>query len=129
VAYSITANKGLNLTYTGDPLLFVVPFMAISCFVLSIFMYKQQLNLATNKDSASNKLVAYQTAMIVRCALLEGPSLFGIVSYLITGNLFFLIISGLIILYFISIRPTKDAVANDLNFSYDEMTELNNRFR
>jgi len=124
VAFSITENKGINVKYTGDPFLFVVPFMAISCFVLSTFMYKQQLALAVNKETVSDKLMAYQTAMIVRCALLQGSSLFGIVTYLISGNLFFLLISAAIILYFITIRPTKDSVATDLNLSYDEKAEL-----
>jgi len=91
---------------------------------MSNFMFKKQLDLAVAKSSLNEKLGGYQTALIIRFALLEGPSLFGIVSYLLSGNLLFLAISGLIILYFITIRPTRDKVETDLNLDYQEKTEM-----
>ena len=114
----------IDIKNSNDPFLFAVPILAIGGFIASNLMFKQQLSSSLNKDTPNDKLMGYQTALIIRLALLEGPSLFGIVTYLITGNFLFLIISGLLMLYFISIRPTKVKIENDLNLSYEEKTEF-----
>jgi hypothetical protein len=113
-----------NLKDTHDPFLLVVPIMAIGSFTASVIVFKQLLNAATAKEPLSAKITAYQSALIVRFALLEGASLFGIVTFLLTGNLLFIGISGLLVLYFLIIRPTKDKVQTDLNLSYEETSEL-----
>lgn len=59
--------------------------------------------------------------MIVRFALCEGPALFGIVVTGITHNLFYLLMSAIIVLYMLLIlRPTKDRVETDLNLNFEE---------
>ena len=115
---SITPQKGIDVTNTV--FLFVVPAVAIGCFALSAFLFKTNLNIAVNKVTLKEKLMLYQSALITRFAPLEGASLFGIVTYMQTGNLLFIIISGLLALYFLSLRPTKDKIENDLNLSYED---------
>ena len=119
-ALSITPQKGIDVSNTKDVFLFVVPIMAVGCFALSAFLFKKNLSIAVNKATLKEKLMAYQTAFIVRFAPLEGASLFGIVCFMQTGNLLFIIISGLLALYFLSLRPTKDKIENDLNLSYED---------
>jgi hypothetical protein len=117
---SITPQKGIDVSNTKDVFLFVVPAMAIGCFALSAYLFKTNLNIAINKTTLEEKLMIYQSALITRFAPLEGLSLFGIVTYMQTGNLLFIIISGLTALYFLSLRPTKDKIENDLNLSYED---------
>lgn len=120
VAITVTHNGKLDMHNTNDPFIYIVPIAAIGSFVLSNFIFKQQLAIAVNKDTLNGKLTTYQTALIMRFAPLDGAALLGIVIYLNSGNLLFLIISGLVALYFITIRPTKEKIENDLNFSYQE---------
>ncbi len=115
-----------DISNTADPFLFVVPVMAIACFAISNFLFRQQLTIAAGKPTVAQKIQTYQAASIVRFAPLEGASLFGIVTYMLTGNLLFISISGLIILYFIFIRPTKDKIVTGLNLDYQEKAELDN---
>jgi hypothetical protein len=122
VAFIQIGKIQIDIKNNNDPFLFLVPLLAVGGFIASNLMFKQQLNSSIKKDSLNGKLMGYQTALIIRCALLEGPSLFGIVTYLITGNCLFLIISGLLMLYFISIRPTRVKIENDLNLTYEEKT-------
>jgi hypothetical protein len=77
-----------------------------------------------NKTTLLEKLTGYQAALIVRFALLEGPSLFAIVVFTLTNNWFFLLISVCIIVYFITLRPGTEKVADDLQLNYDEKLEL-----
>ncbi|WP_184550430.1 hypothetical protein [Mucilaginibacter sp. FT3.2] len=131
MAFVVNKNAiSLNLKNTNNDVFFLlVPIFAISCIALGIFIFKKQLsdtqqNTSAFDKSLSDKIKRYQAAFIVRAALTEGPSLFGIVVFLLTGNLFYLIISGCIIVYFLTLRPTIDGVADALQLSYDEKQEL-----
>ena len=112
--------KGIDITNTNNPFLFVVPVVAIGSLILSTILFKKNLGMAINNPTLKGKLMGYQTALITRFAPMEGASLFGIVSYMQTGNLLFILITGLIMLYFLSLRPTKDKITNDLNLAYED---------
>lgn len=113
----------------NDVFFYIAPLMAITCTVVGGFLFNQQLGkfhqqAAGSGKTLSEKLQAYQSALIVRYALLEGPSLFGIVCFLITGNLFYLLISACLIITMISLRPSVNAAEAYLQLSYDETQQL-----
>ncbi|HTE01211.1 MAG TPA: hypothetical protein VK668_18120 [Mucilaginibacter sp.] len=124
VAFFLYKQTGFDIKTYNDPLLYLVPIVAITCAIVGNLLYKQLIAKLTDKNSLREKLTGHQTASITRFALLEGPSLFGIVAYMSKGNLFFLLISGIIMLYFLSLRPTTEKVASDLNLSYEDKMEL-----
>jgi hypothetical protein len=111
----------INVRNPRDPLIFIVPLIAAGGFVASNVLFKKKVNEIGKTASLKIKLIDYQTALIIRFAALEGPSLLGIVAFLITGQLFFLVISGAIILYFIHIRPTKQSIEETLELNYQEL--------
>jgi len=111
----------LNL---NDTFFIVEVILVTSSVIASNFLFKQNLDKARQQTEVSGKLTRYQSALIIRYALLEGPSLFGIVVYMITGNVFFLAISSALILYFLFLRPTKQMIKDDLQLSYDEAETL-----
>ncbi len=108
----------------SDSYFFIVIGLAVGGFAASNFLFKQNLNKANEQTDIKSKLAKYQSALIIRYALLEGPSLFGIVVYLLTGNLFYLIVSIVIMLYFLSLMPTKEKIKEELQLSYDEAAVL-----
>ena len=126
VTYSITSPKGIiHFTFqNNDAFTSVAILLAVGGFFLGNFLFKQELNSATEKSSLREKLMAYQTGLIKRLAPMEGGSLFSIVVFMLTGNLFFLLIAGLIIFYFITLRPTKGKIQTDLSLSYEEQMEM-----
>ena len=71
------------------------------------------------------KLDAYRAALILRYALLEGPSMFAIVVYLVTGGIIFILLAALIVFYFVTIRPNKENVIKDLDLNPNEEQILN----
>lgn len=115
----------INVRNIHDPLLYLVPLFAVSGSVLGNVLYKSKVNSIPKTDSLKGKLTAYQSAMIIRFALLEGPSLFGIVAFMLTGELFFLIVSAMLIIYFIYLKPTKSSIQDALDFSYQEQDAFN----
>ncbi|CAN5436190.1 hypothetical protein BH09BAC6_BH09BAC6_28740 [soil metagenome] len=124
IAFLKTANQYFDLKNTGDPLFFIVPMVAIGGFAVGNFLFKKALITIAVQDQLNEKLKVYQSALITRAAMLEGPSLFGIVCFMITGNLFFLAIPGVIVLYFLTLWPTKQKMENDLDLTYEEKMEF-----
>jgi hypothetical protein len=121
VVLSINDRIIINVRDMHDPMVYLVPLLAVTCFFLSNFLFKKALSSAIKPESTlRQKLMYYQTALIIRLALLEGPSLFGIVAFFLTGSLFFLLISAFLVCYFSYIRPTKDNIEEVLELSYEE---------
>lgn len=107
-----------------DKLFFLVPndgegLVFIAVGVLSLIFSRVLFNkLIGNIDPTSNansKLTQYQTAFLVKCALLEAGALANIVACLIDGNLFFLIVAGINFIALVMARPTASKVAYDLS--------------
>ena len=105
--------------------LVIVPLIVIGGFLSSRFIFKARLNTIKNQDNLIVKMTDYRGTLIIKYALLEGPSFFSIVVFLLTGDYLFLGLSGLIIVYFFFIRPTSEAAVNDLELSIMEVQYIN----
>lgn len=104
--------------------LFIVPLFAFGGILGSNIMFKKGLSEAKSKKGLLDKLNFYRSALIVRYALLEGPSFFSIVVYLLTGDLLFLGIAAFIIVIFLIIKPSPEKAINDLELSHEEKQVL-----
>ncbi len=123
-AAAFMTTKNHATSKSDEVFIYVAPILALSGFAISNISFKTLVNKIDSQSPLKTKLTAYQSALIVRFALLEGPSLFAIVSFMLTGNLIFLGVSGAIIAYFIYLRPTKQKTEDDLNLGYEEKAEL-----
>lgn len=61
-------------------------------------------------DDAGKLMFAFQTSTIIRCALIEGPAFFCLVTYMSTGALPSLILAGLLWLGLVAQFPREGAV-------------------
>jgi hypothetical protein len=125
IALFLKKQTTLN-TSKDTQFLVIAVILSITGFFVGNLMYKRIIATTTKKETLTDKMPVYQSALITRYALLEGASLFSIVSYFITANFIFLIIAGVIIAYFITLRPTIDTVAEELSLTYEEKLELEN---
>ena len=124
VAFVDTKSTGFNLKLGSDPFFYIVPFLIVAGMLSGSFLFTDQISKAVDKNSLSEKLAGYQTALIIRFAIAEGPSLLGIVGYMLTGNVIYLILVGFNVIYFILIRPTKDKIGEDLSLTNDEKNAM-----
>jgi len=118
VTYTQFGASKFDIKNTADPLLYVVPLFAITSFIASVILFKLLVSKAAGKETLTEKVMAYQTALLVRFAILESASLFGLVVFFSTHNLFFLLVSIILMVYFLTLRPTKDKMDYDLNLTY-----------
>jgi len=102
-----------------------IPFLVtlLMAFAVGPVIYKKLLSQVHGK-SLTIKLNQFRAASIVKYALIEGPSLFGIVIYFLSGNFFYLLVSGLLIIYFLTLRPTKEKIEKGLNLDYKEKEQF-----
>ena len=117
IAFALIENRELRWNDTDDIFFFIVPIAAISGIILGNILYKKGLESLVDKNSLKEKLTGFQTVLIIKYALLEGPSLIGVVAFFSTGNLLYLLISGVLIIYFFLQRPSKEKIMNDLDLS------------
>jgi len=124
VAFAETSSTGFNLKLGSDPFFYIVPFLIVAGMLLGSFLFTEQISKLADKALLNEKLAGYQTALIIRFAIAEGPSLLGIVSYMLSGNVIYLILVGFNVLYFITIRPTNAKLAEELSLTNEEKISM-----
>lgn len=105
---------------------FIVPVVVLMSIFVSSFVLKNRLPSIQQKTTLSAKLIDYRTYFISKLALLEGAALFSIVSYMLTGGILFLALAGLVILVFLTHRPSKESIIQDLLLNHQERVMLDN---
>jgi hypothetical protein len=124
VAYAQSSKVFFGIHYMDDVFMYIVPLAAIFGFIAGYGIFKKQLAALGNKSSLGEKIIGYQSALIIRYALLEGPSLLAVWAYLLNNNLFYLAVASLLIIYFIFLRPTMEKIENDLGLNFNEKIEF-----
>lgn len=86
----------------------LVPIAAVA---MSNFLFKSQLKQVDTNLKLENNFAIYQSASIVRWAILEGAAF--VILFIIPD---FIIFGILVILYLISLRPTGERIKRDLQY-------------
>ena len=120
VAFAQTTRMYFGVMNMDDQFVFIAPVLALGGFFGGYLIFKKQKYLLREKENLLDKLAGYQSVLITRFALILGPSLFSIVAYILSGNIFFLVITAFMTLYFIFLRPTREKIEADLRFSFDD---------
>ena len=115
-----------NTAELRDIFLIIVPLFAFGAFMGSRFIFSMKLNQAKEKSDLTDKINEYRSILIIRFALLEGAALFSLVIYLLTGDYIFLIIAGLMVVYFSLLKPTTDKLIFDLELGHDDKAKIMN---
>ncbi|MBK0380809.1 hypothetical protein [Mucilaginibacter segetis] len=116
----------INVTDTHDPFIYIVPVFAVGSIIVSNILYHKKISNVVQVSTLSDKLAAYQTALIVRYAPLEAASLFSIVSFMLTGILFLLVVTSLMIVYFIYLKPSAENIKAALHPDYTQQDLFKN---
>jgi hypothetical protein len=80
---------------------------------------------AAMKPTLSEKLRGYQTASIIRYALLELPSILGIVGFMNTGAYWFFGFTGASVISFLLVIPNKQRAIEALRLNHEEAALVN----
>ena len=91
-----------------------VPFFVLAGIVSSRFFSNRLMGKAILEQDVEEKFNKYRTALIVRLALLEAPGFLAIVTFLLTGERFFLGFLGILLFYFVTLFPSEPKIMSEL---------------
>lgn len=113
-------DKDLETIFLGVGIAISLPalFVARRLYSSRIAVAKDSLN------SLTDKLNQYRAALIIYMALCEGPALFSIIVFFITGNYYMFIITAIMLAAMLTKAPTKQRVVEELGLGSQEEQEL-----
>ncbi|WP_316790126.1 hypothetical protein [Pedobacter frigoris] len=100
------------------------PVIAVLAVFIASFLFKKQLSKLTDSPSVDEKITKYQTAFLIRSAILEGAALMNTVAFLTTSNSAFLLATAIPFLFLLISRPAKQQIIDELNLSYPDTEKL-----
>jgi len=101
--------------------------MAIALLFLIIAKDGYNRSMATAKNSLislPDKLNRYRSALIVYIALCEGPALFGIILFFVSGYYLMLIITVIMMAAMLAKEPTHQRVVDELGLDWEQRQKL-----
>jgi len=113
----------------GDPeslsvLRIIVPVVLIGGLVGNQVFTRMRLPQLQAKEALGDKLTGYRSLLIIRYALLEGPILLAVVTYLLGGDMTVLLVLVAIMAYFAIQRPTREGAIQALKLNGDEERQV-----
>ncbi|WP_118974567.1 hypothetical protein [Taibaiella koreensis] len=124
----------LNITHAMAPisfspevrgsLLYIAPAIAAGGVAAGWFLFKQRITNLKLLPPSTEKYAGYRSASLLRYAAMEAPSLVATMLFLLSGNYYYLIIAGAVILTFIIVRPSAAMLIRHLQPSFEEQMAL-----
>ena len=112
--------------YTQNILLIVVPIAIILIISMGKYFYQLQLKKITSEKELASKFKSYQIIQIIQFAFAEIAALTCFLASFLSQNLVFVYGSIGILLYFLTLRPTKIKLEKELQFDFNEQNNLAN---
>lgn len=125
IVFYLNTALDLNGNTNNDIFVYIFPLIALGGIFGGNFTFKKLLLNSKKNDSLQHKLASYQTASIVKFALLDGPALLNIMWFSQTGNLLYLTIGMVLVLFLFMQRPTKIKIENDLELTGEHKRQFN----
>lgn len=105
--------------------LLIVAGLAAICLLTAFFKYRKGMKAI--RDSAitlDDKLNQYRATLIIYMALCEGPGLFSVIVFFLTGDYKVLMITGVMLAAMIARFPQKQKIINELALDWKEQQEI-----
>ncbi len=107
-------------------LLILVPIFMVASIFLSIYISSLRMKNITEQTNLADKLTSFRTTFIIKLAILEAPALFAIIAYMLTRNISFLIMAGIMICFIILQYPNKENILKILKITQSQRIQLEN---
>lgn len=103
----------------------VAVFLSVVIFLIGFNLFKRKIMAARNSPgNGEARFQLYRSACIVWWVMLEGPGMFAVIGFVLTGNYAFLALAIVHVLALLTFMPRKDNIAVLLNLSSQEVAQL-----
>lgn len=101
----------------------ILPFFVLSCIFAAFGINRMRKSKAA-EVAPEGRFDYYRSLLIIRCALVEGASLFSIVVALITSDMRYLLFFAACLIAFMVLRPGVDEYLRLFSFSPQEEAKI-----
>ncbi len=123
IYWQIRLSNAYNLNRILQVVVLAVSFI---CIKLGFSIFQRKLNAIPQAATPWQKIKLYQTAAIIKWALLELPVLFAATCFIITRNYAFIVLAFALTVLFALQGPVKTRVTLQLSLLPEEADELEN---
>ncbi len=121
-SYTATDNQMEDLTVFFEVF---AAFLAVAGIIGGHYIFNYLIKQKKESKELKQKMATYNTALIVKFAMLEVPSIFCIVSYNLTAEISILIIMALSLITFLIHKPSRSKAIRALNLTKEEIEQIN----
>jgi hypothetical protein len=127
VVFYMSADNPVYIADMNDIFMTIVPIFSLVGIFVSNYIFKQLLSKIAVTDSLDEKFAKYQSATLVKGALLEAPALFAIVAVVVSNNLVYFVFTAVLVLLMYLRFPKLSKFEVEVPLTKDEKTEIHNR--
>lgn len=125
LAVTFVISQDLKFAFDkSDPIIFVNLILFLLAVPGGYLVSKAMWNRIERELPLKDKLLKYQIGFLVRLAACEAVALFSIVGFLLSGNLIFPLITGIVLLIIFYYFPSVRNLELQLDLNYTELNEL-----
>lgn len=127
IFYYLTTSENSEVGFgweMDNPFHLIAPTLVLGGIVMSTFLYNSRLREGRLQKGFFEKSQHYRSAMIMRCALIEGPNLICIIFFFLTQNYFFLFLFFIGLAAFLMVRPSVQVFKDNYKLTEEERMEL-----
>lgn len=122
VAVLITDAAGFTFPIQkDDPLQLIAPLLAVFGIFVGNQIFRSRVAAIDPEQNAAAKFMQYQSIFLIRSAMIEGPALFNVVVFILTKNIFFLLVSSICLIAMWLARPTRYRISSSLGIAESEL--------
>lgn len=114
----------INNGTQNDIFIYVFPLIALAGVFASKFLFNLFIKNLKSHETLQAKLAGYQTASLIKFALIEGPAFLNIVWFSQSGNLLYLTIGGVLILFLFMQRPKAEKIETELELNSEHKRQF-----
>ncbi len=122
--YLVEIGNSPNLTELNNAFLVIATFFSFGAIWGGNQLYKSRLKNILPGIAVIEKLQAYRSAVIIKLGVLEGATIFTLISFFIIANYLYFLFAGLIIAIFFFNAPSVTKIVSDLKLSEKEKDEI-----
>lgn len=122
----LTGTMSNDRTDLDSILMYFIPILILGGLLAGNRIYKNKLVGLKESNDLKAKMTNYRSILINRYAFLEGPAFFALVAVMLTSNLFYLVFAGIMVIFMIYWRPTRNSVIADLGLNQQEISIIEN---
>lgn len=108
----------------SNPMHIIAPIFAVSAVLITQIFFKQSIKHLKNKETATLKLNGYKTLLIIKLAILEGAGIMSCITFSIDGNLYYMVIFGVLLIVYSIEYPTLQKTSDALDLSTEDIAAM-----